>query len=287
MHYRVLSLLLVPTMAVATPPSTPLDTAPTTDSYRTDVQQLRSDAARWNAHDAHRRLCEAGMRAVPALEEGLISNDTQQRQFAANCLRTIDDYVPSDVMLRVCVEGLRDDQEPYNQTIDGNPAYNFVFNAVYGTEYLLKYTNRAEKLIVDAQESNDGQQRFLAALILGLGGRTPTPERTSKILMVHLRDNSIHGDAILASGALRTMGVIALPYLLVRRPSAEGQELNLIDLLIAHAAGKSQSEIDELVKRVGNLGWPVSSDPTDLRADQLRCVNFYWRNVNWNDVKHD
>jgi len=243
------------------------------------IDQLRADAVRWNAIEAMDSLAELGPAAVPQLEKALLSDDWQQRMMAADVLRGIDGYLPSMRMLEVCVEGLRDDELPNGHHANGEHSCSPPWNAARGTEFLLLHASDAVVPLVQAMESDDGQQRFLAAFVVGFSRIGVASSRTCQILVYHLKDNGIRVDGILAGSALRRMGIAAVPGLLIRQDQTGGQQRAWIDLLIAHALQRPVDEITALVGRLGDMGWPLSKDPTDVRADQLEAVLLSWWGV--------
>ncbi len=194
------------------------------------VEQLRDDDVRWNAMEASESLRRLGWRAVPALESALASEDWQQRQMAADVLRSVAGYKPSPAMLRVEVEGLRHDELPRQRR--GRRAYTFVFNAKRGAEHLLRHVREAEPLLTAALVSEDQQQRFLCAYILGCAGRDEHAAAVAGVLLPHLRDNDVRNDAIMAAAALYRLGPKVRPYVVAARPSADRQARQLIDLIL-------------------------------------------------------
>jgi hypothetical protein len=170
------------------------------------VDNLGSDAVRYNCDQALRSLEECGPEVIPALERALGSADRQRRFAACALLANREDYKPSPQVLAVCVEALKDDEFPF----DGE-SYTYIFNAARSTRFLVKHAAAAEPLLVQAMESTDLQQRFLAGVILGWSGRSGAAERVSAILIPHLRDNCIPCDSLLAGGALYRLGAPALP----------------------------------------------------------------------------
>ncbi len=193
------------------------------------VADLHDDDERWNAYRAIDGLQEIGIAAVPALEDALRSDDWQQRQLAANVLIQIQGIKekPSDQLLEVCIEALRDDGMPWSR--DGNV---MVKNGRAAAQLLGWHIDRSAQLLVECLDSEDYQQRFVAALILGAEGCQDHAEAVAKILLPHLRDNDMEDDAMEAAAALYQMGYVALPYLLIEMERTDEQAKHVIEDII-------------------------------------------------------
>lgn len=200
------------------------------------VEDLRGDDTEWNCHAALGELRELGLKARPELERALESTDLQQRQAAALLLSAVEGYEPTENLLEVLVEGLANDQFPYERLFHQEGTYTYIFNASCGVRYLAEHAVKAESRLIKALESRDLQQRFLAAVALGFGGRSNAAIRAASILIPHLRDNRIPCDAVLAAGALYRFGPAVSPALVkaldapVDRQQAEVLRLILRDL---------------------------------------------------------
>jgi len=202
------------------------------------IDDLRDDDIKWNAQDAIDELSKIGMPAVPALEAALDSPDWQLRQMAAFILRddwryrsSFKEYQPSTRLLEVCVEGLRHDDLPWEGRSWRPYTITWVSNAKMGVPYLIKHAKAAELFLVKALKSEDVQQRFLVAVVLGMAGRTASLEQTVRILLPHLQNNNISDDARMATPALYHLGKAVLPYLMEALPSADDQQEQLIRLI--------------------------------------------------------
>jgi hypothetical protein len=206
------------------------------------IADLADDDVRWNAHRAMWRLRKIGSAAEEQLEAALFSHDWQQRQIAAHCLRGLEGYEPSDRMLEVTVEGLRDDDLPSEGRRDHRGAYTYVFNAKSGTEYLLGHAEAAGPFLLDGLRSDDAQQRFLSAFILGHAGLTSGLPEGAPILLEHLRDNDIGGDAIMSAAALYRFGPDVMPHLLAALPDADAQQAQLVNLILLDLTDPPENE---------------------------------------------
>jgi hypothetical protein len=206
------------------------------------IADLADDDVPWNAHHAMWRLQEIGTAAEGQLEAALLSHDWQQRQIAAHCLRGLEDYEPSDRLLEVTVEGLRDDDLPAETREGRRVAYTYVFNAKYGMRYLLEHVRRAEPLLLDGLRSDDEQQRFLCAFILGYAGFSSGIPEGAPVLLAQLRDNDITDDAIMGAAALYRFGPEVMPHLLAALSEADDQQARLINLILLDLTDPPQTK---------------------------------------------
>jgi len=202
------------------------------------IRDLADDDERDNATRAMPELVALGAAAVPALLRALDSPDRQQRQLAAAVLRRIDGLTPSRRLLEVTVEGLGHDGIPDNRM-------PYVFNAAEGADYLARHVDAAADALVRALDSDDAQQRFLAAYVIARTGRTWALARTCGLLIEHLEDNDVPNDASLACQALFGLGAPALPYLREQAESPEPQQrrlaMRLADDIRGAPAGPSRA----------------------------------------------
>ncbi len=196
------------------------------------ISDLADDDVRRNAARAMDELQHMGLVAVTYLEKALNSRDRQQRQLAACTLRRMTGYDPSLEMLRVTVEGLQDDMLPEERRGGVRYRYTYAFNATEGTRYLLRHIEKAEQLLEEGLKSKDSQQGFLCAYVLGMAGRRRSIERVAPILISHLADNDIGGDACMSAAALYRLGEQVIPY--VREASCKGdqQQQEVIGLIL-------------------------------------------------------
>jgi len=193
------------------------------------IADLAHDDVSWNAQAAMTRL-RGQPEAREALEKALLSPDRQQRQLAASLLREFDDE-PSDRLLAVTLEGLRHDRFPLDpETGQFTP---MVENATNGTRFLEKHAQRIWTDLTIGQESPDGQQRLLCAYLLARSRCPHTLPRTCQILVGHLFDNDVNGDAKISVDALRGLGRAGLPYLRAAIPSADDQARGFLRQLVS------------------------------------------------------
>lgn len=206
------------------------------------VRDLHNDPVRFNAERAHAALIEVGVPAVGSLTAALDSDDWQQRQMAADALRWIEWWhkakVPtSAAMGRVTIEGLRHDGLPLRRR-GAERTCNFVFNAKSGTLYLLNHAAVFDAALRAGLNSDDGQQQFLCAFVLGMAGRLSGEDRradaeaAARVLLPHLRSNDLTGDATLAGAAIYRIGPGVKGLLLRARAEADVQQREVIDLIL-------------------------------------------------------
>jgi len=234
------------------------------------VADLADDHVRWNAGKAMRRLARIGAPAVPALQTALDSPDHQQRQLAATVLRRLVE-TPSDRLLEVTVEGLRYDRLPWG---DGRftPAAH---NEREGTVYLLAHARRVWPALIMGLDSQDGQERFLCAFLLGRSHCPTAVPRTCEILIEHLRDNRISGDALMSVNALYGLGRLALPFLVLAEPGADRQARQLLELLQLDIARPPRDARELAERRRMQRVTRVYADPA-IELDLRRSGSIAW-----------
>lgn len=198
------------------------------------VRDLRDDDVRFNAHRAMGLLRDLGVDAVPALERALRSDDRQQSQMAAAVLRNLPAYAPCEDLVRVTIEGLRDDALPFQAAGGGRGVrYSFVFNARDGLAYLVRHGPFIEPYLVAGLESDDEQQRLLSAVAAGLSRLDRLAQEAVPILLEHLKDNGVPEDATMAAAALLHFGPEIAPLVERHWNAADPQQRKLIRGVLA------------------------------------------------------
>ncbi|MEZ5964745.1 MAG: hypothetical protein R3F56_12935 [Planctomycetota bacterium] len=188
------------------------------------VEDLRDDDIAGNAGIAMRRLREAGTAAVAALESALVSRDRQQRHLAAEVLRGLD-VAPSAGLCAVSVEALaREMNDALTSTI-------LAPTAVSATRYLASHAQAARDALRFGLGASDDQQRFLCAFLLACGGEPGDVQRVTRELVVHLADNHIRGDAVMAAHGLFRMGAGVRPLLQAWMPHVDEQARSILRLV--------------------------------------------------------
>jgi len=209
------------------------------------MESLRSDDVRFNAVYSMWELRKEGERVVPYLERALGEDDYQMQQFAAGILmEQPEGYQPTLRLLKVMVEGLADDAFPYGR-MGGKPfRYTDLRNARNGLEAFLAkpfWVDQAEARLVQALHSTDGQQRFLAALLLAEHEKKAYVQDLVRVLAPHLVDNMLRSDARMAAHALRKLGVHAKPMLRSYLGSGDEQQERYVKLLLDVSDDRSWS----------------------------------------------
>ena len=158
------------------------------------ANDLHHDGERWNAYRAARLLEQLWPQSNMALERMLGSGDAQARLIAADILRR-KSITPSPALLRACINDLRNDSSEVNWYLSQG-------NALSAAAYLVRWAQDAEPLLAHAMRSDDWQQRLLAAAVAGHACRLSLIDQAAPVLIEHLRDNSMSGDAKVAAPAL-------------------------------------------------------------------------------------
>jgi hypothetical protein len=165
---------------------------------------------------------------------------------AAGLLRWADGYQPSERFLEVMVEGLQDDLHPRDRV---RGTWTPPVNASGAVPFLVKRAEQAKKYLINALDSEDPQQRFLCAYILGMNGIKDELAVVVPILIPHLRDNDILQDACMASSALYHLGEDVRPHLLEAIPNADTQQEKTIQLILADLEGPPRSSEERAERR--------------------------------------
>ena len=209
-------------------PRYPELTAEKIATVRRAIADLRDDDRPYNATHAWWELCEAGCAAVPYLEEAVRSDDLQQRQVAAQILRSCcPEYEPSDRMLAVTAELLQRSNCLYDLRFMAWPSSAF--------GYLRANSNAARR--VEAQlranlEGSDRQARLLSALLLAEHRHREMTPVLAPLLVPHLADNRLMNDGGLAAHALFQLGEGVRPYVEPLLESDDAQQADLARLII-------------------------------------------------------
>lgn len=210
------------------------------------IEDLRHDGRRWNAHHAIDFLNTLWPHSQPALEAELGIGDGQSRPVAADILRALSPQ-PSDALLAATVADLRDD--------GGEPGwYLRQRNARRAASYLLSWPDHAEPFVREALGSEDPQQRMLAAAVAGFCRHIDSMDQAVPILISHLRDNSVYGDAKIAAPALYRFGRAALPLLVTYADDDDLQAASAVRHIIERIEHpqRSWSECEHRMPRITN-----------------------------------
>ncbi len=253
---------------------------PTSKTIAAWIADLADDDVRFNAIRGFHALMHIGERAAPALEQALYSNDHQQRHKAASLLRMIEGRVPSDRLIEVSVEALRDD------AVDSNGGRALWF--------LGDHFERAKPRLLLALNSPDLQQRFFATMIFARQGSSDGIARTTAILIPRLADNDISGDACIATRLLFMLGKPAAPYLSPYLSSSDRQQRELAELIMRELDGPPKTPAEDAYRKSlnritehfhyptrnggGRMTWfltrPRYRFGWDLREGKIRLASF-------------
>jgi len=187
---------------------------------------------------AHVYLPHLGAAGDAALASMLQSPNWRSRGWAAAIrLHTLDpnampeEQLTSD-LLEVAIEGLRLDRpldlppEEFKRMVDG-PTQTALFFSLFRRFPTLTAPRAALHLT-----SDDPQQRLLCAAICAFAGDLTTIHTAAPILIEHLADNKVEGDANLAAAALASYGPAAGPYLRAVINSADFQQAETAAALV-------------------------------------------------------
>jgi hypothetical protein len=169
------------------------------------ADDLMNDQRRGNAQRAERLLWALWPESEPALEQMVQGPDVQARILAAAILRQRC-LMPSKRLLRACIEELRDDRNIVERYIGRG-------NSSAAADYLVIWADDAWELLEQAMKSDDMQQRLLAAAVAGHARLVRLIDLAAPILIEHVRENTIRGDAKVAAPALFRFGKDIVPYL--------------------------------------------------------------------------
>ncbi len=242
------------------------------------IEDFRDDDVRGNAGGACQDLLRVPEPAIDELHAALDSDDWQQRQLAAHVLwqysepsywsdfpewRRSPQPVLTQRLFEVTVEGLRDDESV--RPVDEERGALALYNASNGFRRLVPHAQLAKDALLEGLESDDLQQRLLCALILGTGGVGETADRVVPILVPHLADNTIEGDAKWTSRALFMLGERAIPALeAAREASTDRQQSDLLNLILLNLRGAPASPAEVEARRRLNTITGLTHDPTQF-----------------------
>ena len=178
-------------------------------------------------------------------------------------------------LVEVTIEGFRNDPTPYDNPHNRALMYT---NAVHGMKRMIPVAHRWRGELETAMESDDPQQQLVAAIVLARAGVVESIQRTTQILLPHLRDNDIEDDAKFCIWALGGFGKALIPLLEDALPSADAQQRDCITLLILDLIDPPQS-IAEGIERsrynsiTQNVHDPITCPPHADTWSWLNAIN--------------
>src|SRR5690606_21248697 len=192
------------------------------------------------------------------------SDDLQQRLLSASVLRQMPGYEPSARMLDVIVEGFATGARRWD---DG--AHTPVALRRRGVQYLAGLGERAAPAMERGMRSDDGSIRFACAVAAGFGRCESLIDMAAPILIEHLADNDIGGDAALAAPALYQFGEAARPWLGAYTDSTDPQQRSAARLILLELDGPATTPAERARRRALNTFTSVRAEPPGVTVDGL------------------
>lgn len=189
------------------------------------LENLRSDDLRWNATLSANYLFRAindssEVRATlrSYLEQHLASSDRQLRVLATSlCMRVEVQEArsrrPISPHPEIRAAALRWLTSPYPAGDRLEFETSATPSVAMAKEFCLLHVAWMEQDLLGLMNGGDQEERFVAAVVLGNAARTRHCERIAAVLVPHLRDNKIEGDALEAMHALKRLGSPVIPFL--------------------------------------------------------------------------
>lgn len=208
-----------------------------------------------------------------------IWNQAQKRRFDYTTQRYIiesinEDYPITEDLIRVSIEGLRDDTTPYDRPRKRGLIYT---NARFCTISLTLVAQDWVSQLEAAMRSNDNQQRYFAAYILARAGVAQSVDEASRILLPHLRDNDICADAKFSVYALGGFGDELEPILLKAIPTSDEQQRDLIMLLLWNLREPALTEQDRIKRsRFNSITRNVYDPSQEAHKDTWNMVDDFY-----------
>jgi hypothetical protein len=242
------------------------------------VDDLADDERRYNAHEAVNRLSGCGREALPALELALHSPDWQQAHLAAHVLAVRGDGSPSPTLARLLVESLGPpDPTLTSRRIGSGPEREDASNwfpldtaaleRLSTDRVLFRY---AESAVASLLWSASHWERIDAALILGRQRSDRARERALGLLVEHLADNEIGGDAGQAMRALASYGKSAVPCLARSCLSFDEQERSLAAHVLSHVDPEHALARRLTPHDLRRMGFPAACDWVVVELERAR-----------------
>jgi hypothetical protein len=186
-----------------------------------------------------------------------------------------EDYPITDDLIRVSIEGLRDDTTPYDRPRKRGLTYT---NARFCTISLILVAHDWVSQLETAMRSDDHQQRYFAAYILARAGVAQSVDEASRILLPHLRDNDICADAKFSVYALGGFGEELKPILHQAIPTADNQQRDLLMLLLWNLQEPAITEQDRIKRSRFNSITKTVYDPSqEAHKDTWNMVDDFFR----------
>lgn len=205
--------------------SMPAIGAPNDKLLRISVEDLRSDDRRWNARAASDYLLGNLEAAKPFLISALHSDDRQQRDAILDLLRETE--TQGTVL-----------EELLGESIRSFGMGNGYRRSRIAFLFLLRNAATAEPRLAEAMAGSDPRARLLAAVVAGCANRADLLPTAVPILVEHLADNNVTGDAIVAARALWGFGPSVVPFLEPYRANGDTQQRRQVEYILRRMTTK-------------------------------------------------
>ncbi|MBL8859561.1 MAG: hypothetical protein JNL28_13720 [Planctomycetes bacterium] len=236
------------------------------------VADLRDDHVKWNAGSAARALICADAQAIPFLQSALNSDDSQQRHVAAYVLGQIPAARPTARLAELLVDNLAEWDTTFTRMLDDGTETCFS-----DSTYILHRTAARKRLLSDDTlyalavphlitflDSQNLEGRLYACDILARRRCAVQLDRIVEILVWHLCDNRIDGDAARSVRALQAYGDMALPWISSAALGPDAQQRALVGHLLAKLCPQHPSAVALTDPEFAKLGFPLG-DPLTAR----------------------
>lgn len=233
------------------------DESPPEELIRIAVDDLRDDGIVSNADAAEWRLAAHLARATPYLVVALDGSDAQQRAAATRLL------------MRGHAEGpLRErllDEAMHSIGLDRGDVPTDL-----AVDFLLRHAAAAGPRLRKALQGEDPRARFVAAVVAGIAGDDGLMPDAVPVLVDHLGDNVVQGDAFIAMRALAGFGEAVLPLLATHRGTARDEQTRqcIEHIILRRTTDRSRMRIEMTypLSRVSTSGAdPMTADPRRFR----------------------
>src|SRR5690606_3195587 len=190
-----------------------------------------------------------------------------QRLLSASVLRQMPGYEPSPRMLDVLVEGFGAGAWSWDQG-----THTPVALQRRGAQYLASLGEQAAPALERGMRSADPAVRFSCAVAAGFGRCATLVDMAAPILIEHLADNDITGDAKLAAPALFHLGEAARPWLEAFARSPDRQQRSAAALRLRELDGSARTEAARARRRTLNTISTARENPLAVTIDDLQRV---------------
>ena len=179
------------------------------------VRDLGDDDIPLNADTAAQLLTQYGLQGhngvYTALYAALDSVDAQKRQWAAQILRRLPKTTPTDRLMEVTYEGLRDDENPWGPLGRLGRSNTFLRNAWSGHSFFKDHPHQAIPWLERGLQSDEWQQQQLCAMVILEVRIEELLQPAVDALIARLADNDVYEDASRSRETLMAFGPDIIP----------------------------------------------------------------------------